>query len=261
MQVVFSALARIDGLTLGFDAFPERLAATQELVGHRPETVDDYQRFLDAVFQKYRQTGCRGIKTTMAYHRSLHFEEVQAIGLGFSRLSEVRSRPDRLRRFQDFAHHQVLARADAEGMPYQIHTGVINLAGSGPLKMTNLFSRYRNVKFVLIHCYPFLSECALMAKRHPNVYVDTSWQVLLGAEVNRAALREWIGAVPHNKIFISMDSTSVEQFYGSMILAKRILAQVLEEKIAQGNLTEAQAAKVARALLRDNAARLYRLEA
>ena len=55
------------------------------------------------------------------------------------------------------------------------------------------------------------------------------------------------------------DNWHVEETYGAMTLARRILGEVLEEKVRGGYFTEADATRLASKILSDNASILFRL--
>jgi hypothetical protein len=74
-------------------------------------------------------------------------------------------------------------------------------------------------------------------------------------------LHEAIETVPANKIFaFGGDFIIPEGAYGHAVLARRVVSRVLQEKIADGWLTEDEALGLAERLLRDNAAALYGLK-
>jgi len=73
------------------------------------------------------------------------------------------------------------------------------------------------------------------------------------------ALQEWIGFVPHVKISTGSGAVTVEDAFRSWSIIRQVLSQVLARKVERGDLDEQTAFRIATALLRDNACRIYRL--
>jgi len=117
--------------------------------------------------------------------------------------------------------------------------------------------KYPNVKFVLLHCYPYFSQCGLLAQLYGNVYADCSWLAIVSPNLFETAIAEWIGYVPPGRICFSADATHVEQTYSSYSFMRDGLARVLEEKIARGHMDENSARLYAERLLRGNNLDLY----
>jgi hypothetical protein len=78
----------------------------------------------------------------------------------------------------------------------------------------------------------------------------------------RRLLHELIETVPGNKIMaFGGDSMTVEMAYGHAVMARQVVARVLSEKVDEGYLSEDEAVVLARRMLRDNPASLYKLKA
>jgi len=74
-------------------------------------------------------------------------------------------------------------------------------------------------------------------------------------------LHEAIETVPSNKIFaFGGDFIIPEGAYGHSVMARRVVSRVLTEKVEDGYLTEDDAATLARRILRESPAALYRLK-
>jgi len=58
-------------------------------------------------------------------------------------------------------------------------------------------------------------------------------------------------------MMFGVDATTVEGWYGGAIIAKEVLADVLEEKISDGTLAHDQAVTFARQIMHDTARGLY----
>ncbi|MDP3063963.1 MAG: amidohydrolase family protein, partial [Chloroflexota bacterium] len=167
---------------------------------------------------------------------------------------------------QDYMMHQVIRAAIDAKLPIQIHTGLQEgneniITNSDPTLLINLFVEYREAKFDLFHGgYPYISEFCVLAKNFANVYPDLCWVHLISPDAGRRQLHELIETVPGNKILaFGGDALAVEETYAHAVMARQVVARVLSEKVEDGYMSEAEALKLARMMLRDNPARLYGL--
>src|SRR5262245_47729719 len=141
------------------------------------KSLDDYARVLDRLFREAKAKGCVGLKTTVAYQRTLSFEKVpreratRAFGKPRSALSE-----EDIKAFEDHVMWQLVALSARHEMPFQIHTGDARLQGSSPMLLLDLIQANPRTKFVLFHGgYPWVSETAGIVMRHRNVWIDSCW--------------------------------------------------------------------------------------
>lgn len=243
----------------------EREALGQKQSGTAP-TLAHYLDALDAAFDQAKTQNAAGVKSMLAYHRSLAHtqpprEEAERL---FNRktLSENETKV-----FQDFMAHAVAARAGAFGLPYQQHVGYGSWQSNitrqaNPLLLNPLIEAHRQTQFVLLHGgYPFIGELGSLAKNHPNVYIECGWLAYIAPTAYRRALSEWLDGVPANKLLaFSADCLHIEQTYGTLLLTRRLLAQTLVKKIESDDWDEALAKSVAARLLHHNAAELYQLD-
>jgi len=160
---------------------------------------------------------------------------------------------------QNYILRRILEEADARSLPYQIHTGMTNLSQSNPAQLESMIQQYRNISFVLLHAYPFISEASYLARSNPNVWVDTSWLVLQSPEILQNALKEYIGMVPADRIFSSIDSISLEEYAGGIALTRSVLIDVLTEKVESDFLDIQEALYIAERVLGGNCKQLHRL--
>jgi predicted TIM-barrel fold metal-dependent hydrolase len=169
--------------------------------------------------------------------------------------------------FQDAMMHAVCERCAHHRLPFQIHTGIQagnfnTLADTNPLRLTNLFQTYPDVRFDIFHGgYPFTQEAGLMAKYFPNVYVDGCWLAHITPRAYKAALDEWIEIVPANKIFAwGGDHGIIDHSYASLLLAKDLISEVLARKVASGYFSEKVALHLAERIVGRNACEVYGFE-
>ena len=160
---------------------------------------------------------------------------------------------------QNYILRRILEEADIRSLPYQIHTGMTILSQSNPGQLESMIQQYRNISFVILHAYPFISEATYLARTNPNVWVDTSWLVLQSPEILQIALKEYIGMVPADRIFSSIDSISLEEYAGGIALTRSILIDVLSEKVEKNFLDIEEALYISERVLGGNCKQLHRL--
>jgi hypothetical protein len=229
--------------------------------------LDDYLVYCELLFQRNMDKNAVCVKNSLAYQRSLDFEEIpydMARAL-FDRSSIQLSDPER-KKLQDFMFHWIIQKSIEFDLPIQIHTGY--LAGNGntmdngkPLKLNNLFLSYPEAKFVLFHGgYPWTGEFAAFGKMFPNVYLDLVWLPQISREEAIQSLDEMFDAVPYNKFFWGGDCAFIEESTGSLEFGKEVVARVLAKRIDRGLLTREVAEDMIRSIFRENAIRVFYLE-
>ena len=171
------------------------------------------------------------------------------------------------RPLQDYMFFALLDLARQHKIPVVLHTGLQAgkgnyITNSNPVLLSNVFLAYPDVKFALFHgSYPYGGEVSTLAKNFRNVYIDMNWSYAISPSYAERYLHEWLEAVPAGKIMaFGGDYTCVENVYGELVIAKKVISNVLINKVKEGYLTEPEAKNVARLILRDNAIRFYNLE-
>lgn len=217
----------------------------EELSGIKMREQRDFEEGIDFIFNLLDENRVVGLKQFQAYYRTLKCDRVAG--------EDIKD----VAQLQDYLLHRIYQKADERGLVFQIHTGMANLDNSNPALLEPLFSMYPNIKFVLLHCWPFISEAAYLATWYPNVYVDTSWLVLHGEGVLEKALTEYLSMVPYERILISTDSTNLEEFYGSHIMTMNTLGRVLTSMQDKKYLTRDVCEDIVRKIMYDNHKRLY----
>ncbi len=99
-----------------------------------------------------------------------------------------------------------------------------------------------------------------MAKNLPNVTIDMSWAYIISPTFAHRFLNEAIETVPADKILaFGGDYEVPEGAYAHAMLCREVVAKVLTDKVNEGYWSEAEALRFARAILRENAIRTFRL--
>ena len=242
----------------------------------RPRRFDAYLRFVHESVSRLKADGAVAVKFAAAYLRSLDvddpsYRQARRIYERYRTTTEVPV--DEYRQLQDYLFRYLLREVTAVGLPVHIHTGAglngaFRLSDANPVLLEDLVidPQYQSTKFVLLHGgYPFTNEAKLLAGK-PNVFLDTSglslW--LYPAELARI-LQEWLSFYPEKVLFgtdaaIVSDIIEAEETYWlATESGRQALALALTAMIEEKRCDEAEALRLARLLLHDNAAKLYGL--
>jgi hypothetical protein len=235
--------------------------------GYSMDTLEEYLIFADFLFQKFLDHNVVCLKNSMAYGRTLYYEDVP-----FARAKDLYARDsasllqEEKRELEDFMFHWICQKSIELGLPIQIHTGYLagngnNLENGGPTKLNNLFLKYRKAKFSLFHGgYPWVGEFAALGKMFPNVYLDLVWFPQISREAAVRGLDEMLDCMPYNKLFWGGDCHFIEESTGSLEFGKDVVAEVLAKRIERGYLTEDVAKDIAHKIFRDNAIQFFKLQ-
>lgn len=236
-------------------------------------TLDDYVGSMRIAFDEAVKMGMVAVKVNIAYARTLNFEDVSADaakkvfhkivnGNENFELAFKDAKP-----LQDYMLHQLLEMARKQKLPVAFHTGMQAgsgniLANSDPLLLTNLFFEYPDIKFVLYHgSYPFGGSLSYLVKAFRNVYLDMNWTYSISPSYASRFLGEWLETAPVSKLMaFGGDQRCVENTYGELVIAKKVISDVLIDKVKNGYLTEPEAKKVAKMILHDNGVEFYNLK-
>jgi uncharacterized protein len=273
----FALVLNIDPLVNGISE-RERLTAEgapaennifdrSEKEGKPIHSLDDYLAAADRLFKEFQEHNVVSLKNSLAYNRSLDFNQVPAdvASTFFARPSGSLSGTEK-KALQDFMFHWIVRKSIALGLPIQIHTGYLYGNGSvlengRPMKLNNLFLEYPQARFVLFHGgYPWTGEFAALGKMFPNVFLDLVWLPEISREAAVRGLDEMLDTVPYNKFFWGGDCHFIEESAGALVFAKDVVSQVLATRVGRGLLTEDLARDIARHIFRDNAIRFFKLK-
>lgn len=218
-----------------------------------------------------RASGIAAFKSIAAYRTGLDIGRPAATEVedAFSaiRRSVVRGRPTRVasKPLIDAMLWAVLPVAAARGTPVQFHTGFgdpdLDLRLANPLHLRPLFESeaLRGLRVVSLHCYPYVREAGYLASVYPGAYVDLGLTVpYTSVHAMRAALHEALHLAPVTKVLLSTDAQRTpETFWLAARWGRRVLGEVLDATIEDGDLSADEAAWAASRILFDNAAELY----
>lgn len=218
--------------------------------------------------------GAIAVKSIASYRGGIRLRATDADEVGFllRQLRAQRAQGAPLRLEGETLCHPLLREAAVEcaalGIPLQVHCGLgdtdEDLAAASPLGLRPLLldPGCRDLQLVLLHCYPYHREAAYLCAVHANVFMDLSLTLPLAGLDGARAMTETLGLCPWTKLLYGSDASRLAEYYLVAAAAHReALAFALAELVARDILTHEVAAAAGTAVLRDNARRLYRLDA
>ena len=222
-------------------------------------SLNDYVRVLDHIVQIAMSHGAVGMKSTLAYQRTLHFEKVtyeEAAEVFGKRRSDLTRQ--QIKAFEDFVFWRLCELSAQYDLPFQIHTGAA-LERSNPLHLENVLAAHPNTRFILFHGgFPWVGETGAILLRFPdNVWIDSNWLPTLSYTMAKRAFHEWLDIVPANRIMWGTDVKHAEGIYATAEITRQCLAEVLAERIIRGELYEDHAEHIGRQILRENALQTF----
>jgi glucuronate isomerase len=128
------------------------------------------------------------------------------------------------------------------------------------LDIATLFAKYPEVNFDIFIADSLLNHpITVIAKNYPSVFLSGYWWYSMYPEIIRSYLKIRLQMLPYNKIggFFS-DAYVADWVYGKAILAKRQIAHILTEMIMEEYISMDLAIDIAKALLYENAERIYK---
>jgi hypothetical protein len=250
----------------------ETLAEELVALYRRPED------WLDAVRTGLTEAVRRGavaVKTIVAYRASLllrwpDHDLVRADYANLRQSARASVRGGRPRLMGDPLCHALVFVAAEEctrlGVPLQVHCGLgdadTNLAEGSPLGLRALLvhERFRDLRLVLLHCYPFHREAAYLCSVHAGVYMDLSLAVWMAASDGARAMREVVGLCPWTKLLYATDASRLPEVYLiAADLHRDALADAFGDLVARQYLTMDEALTAGKLVLAGNARKLYRV--
>jgi hypothetical protein len=271
---LFAPVQRIDGLvTVTKPA--SAVARMEERHNLHVRSFQDYLDLIDAEITLSVRLGYVGFKLGLAYQRTLSFARSShaEAGAAFAELAAgFRERiwrgdaPDAPKVLQDYCLHHCLRAIEKAGLPLQIHTGLQEGNGniwlnSDPMLLYNLFIQYPDLRFDLFHIgYPDYLAVAALAKNFPNVFIDMCWAHIISPQASVQAIMEYVDSVPANKVSaFGGDYCMIDTVYGHQLMARQNVSRALASKVDQGDIDLDQAYYLAKRMLVDNPADLFKL--
>ncbi|MET0647327.1 MAG: amidohydrolase family protein [Pyrinomonadaceae bacterium] len=244
-----------------------------------PLTLELYlKRVVTPVLERRKREGAVAVKFVAAYMRPLDFADVPRgeAARVYARWARGGAAPwSEYKKLQDFLFRHVAREAGRMGLAVHVHTGggcghFFNLSGANPLLLESVLNdpALRGTNFVLVHGgYPFVKEAEFLLEK-PNVYADFSAQTfLLTPKALSRVLRGWLEYEPEKILFATDASPATpevsweESAWMTNRTAREALAMALTGMLRDGDITRERALELARMVLRENAVRLYGVQA
>jgi predicted TIM-barrel fold metal-dependent hydrolase len=246
-------------------------------VSRLPLTLAEYlSSVVTPTLERQRRGGAVAIKFEAAYLRALDFDDASQMDAARTYARYARggeASPADYKTLQDFLFRAVAREAGRLGLAVHIHTGsgcgnYFYLRGSDPALLESAFNdpALRKTNFVMLHGgEPFDRKIAYLVAK-PNVYADFSAQTfLLSPRELSNVLRYWLTLYP-DKILFGTDTFPgtpeidwEEVGYQTTTTARQALALALTGMMRDDEITRARASEIARAVMRENAVKLYGL--
>jgi predicted TIM-barrel fold metal-dependent hydrolase len=154
------------------------------------------------------------------------------------------------------------------GLPLQLHAGYgdpdLELHRCDPLLLTRFIKLVEphGVDLLLLHCYPYHRNAGYLAQVFPHVYFDVGLGVNHTGLRSDAVIAESLELAPFAKILFSSDAWGpAELHFLGAHLWRRGVTRALSAWVDDGEASAADAARIAGMVGRENARRVYRLDA
>lgn len=255
----YRSVARVNCLAVGWHAdshdhngnSAHTLAAA---LGAEIDSFDGYLSFLERFVDTLSERGQVALKSALAYDRDLRFDEPDE-GLARSAFGNRRPSPREQKAFGDFVVDRLCALAGERGVPVQMHLGTALIRGSHPMFAAGLVERHPGTRFLLMHLgYPWSRDLLGMAFVYRNIWLDLTWSFLLSPSHFKLALHEAIEILPdESRLMLGGDAWHVEESYGALALGRRLIGEVLHERMQARFLNEEGSRRLARRILHENA--------
>ncbi len=227
-------------------------------IGHRIDSFDDYLAFLDRLMDTLGERNQVGIKNALAYDRSVNFDDVDE-SLARRAWGQCNPTPQQRKAFGDVVVDRLCRLAGERNIPFQMHLGSALIRGSHPMNAAGLIERHPGTRFLLMHlAFPWSRELLGLAFVYRNIWLDLTWSALLSPSYFKQSLHEAIEVLPdESRMMIGGDNWHVEETYGAVCLMRRLIGEVLQEKVEADYFAAGDARRLARKLLSDNASQFF----
>ncbi len=234
--------------------------ALLQRLGLQPSSFDDYLAALTCVVDGLPKRHQVALKNALAYDRDVCFDPPDE-ALARQAWGQNHPAPAARKAFSDLVVDRFCSLAGERDVPIQMHLGTAIIRGSHPMNAASLFERHPRTRFLLMHlAYPWSRDLLGLAFVYRNLWLDLTWSLLLSPSHFKLALHEAIEVLPdESRLMIGGDNWHVEETYGTISLARRLLGEVLEEKYGADYFHADDARRLATRILRDNARQFFRL--
>jgi len=229
-------------------------------LGFKMTSFDDYLEALEKLVNGLAARHQVALKNALAYDRDVSFDEPDE-ALARAAWGKVAPSPAEKKAFGDLIVDRLCRLAGERDVPMQMHLGTAIIRGSHPQKAAGLIERHQKTRFLLMHlAYPWSHDLLGMAFVYRNIWLDLTWSLLLSPSHFKFALHEAIEMLPdESRMMFGGDNWHVEETYGTMKLARRLIGEALDEKVTAGYFSVQDAERLAKKILRENAINFFKL--
>ncbi len=211
-----------------------------------------------------------GLTSVIAYRHGLDFDPARpSRGAVIAAANRRLADPEEPLADPVLLRHLLWAAVDVareRGLPLQFHTGYgapgLDPHRTDPALMTGFVRATQpiGVPVVLLHCHPFHRQAAYLATTFPHVYVDVGLVPAHTAAGSASIIGELLELVPfHKQLFGSDGYGAAETCHLGALYYRRGLAGALAVRLAAGEWSVPDAARVAHMIGSGNARRIYHL--
>lgn len=224
-------------------------------------------RFADALATRSREAV--GLKSIVAYRATFAIDQTPPSPAEVERAASLWLAGDPKTRVEDpvILRHGLFVGAELcrqRRMPMQLHVGIgdpdVLMHACDPTVFTPFIRALEamEVPVTLLHNYPFVAEAGWMAEVFQNVYLDVGVVLSYVGPAAVRVLRSAMELTPFGKHLYSSDAYGLpELHYLGAIQFRWALGTVLDEWLADGFCTLADADRIAAWICGDNARRIY----
>jgi hypothetical protein len=229
----------------------------------------DYAAALDAALAAApgKPAGA-GLKSIAAYRYGLDFDPAQPAPAEVSSaagrwLAAIKADPG-ARLTDPVVLRAVIWAGVRTGLPLQFHVGLgdpdarLHRSDPGHLHDFLLATQDTGTAVMLLHCYPYHRQAAVLASVFPHAYLDVGEALNHVGASSRAILAEAMEVAPFHKLLYSSDAWGLaELHYLGATGFRRDLAAVIGAFVSDGAWSAADGDRVARLIGSGNALRVY----
>ncbi len=259
----YCSVLRINALAFGWH--PESLDHNgnsahrfAQQIGHQLDSFDDYLNMLDVLMDTLAERHEVALKNALAYDRSVNFDDVDE-QLARQAWGQRNPTAEQRKAFGDVIVDRLCRLAGERDVPFQMHLGSAQIRGSHPMNAAGLIERHSNTRFLLMHlAFPWSRELLGLAFVYRNIWLDLTWSALLCPTYFKQSLHEAIEVLPdESRLMIGGDNWHVEETYGAIHLTRRLIGEVLQDKVESGYFQPDDAQRLARKILNENASQFF----
>jgi predicted TIM-barrel fold metal-dependent hydrolase len=220
-----------------------------------------------------RSADAVGLKSIVAYRCTFAIDQTRPPRAEVDRAADAwlkRIETQGWKRLEDpvlirHALFQALDICAARRFPLQLHVGIGDLDVDMPNCDPTVFVPFilqaerLDVPITLLHCYPFVRESTWMAEVFSNVYFDVGVTLNFTGPQAKRTMEEALEMGPFFKQLYSSDAFGLAELHHlGAVQFRRMFGAVMDDWIAAGDITAAEADRIAAMIGHGNTERIYR---